>query len=98
MHKLGWLMPGIVVTWLSSLVIHASEIKALVGGQIIDGIGANARQQEVILVAGERILEITTYDAIPDGAVIVDLHGATLLPGLIDSQAHLLMSGDDYQS
>jgi imidazolonepropionase-like amidohydrolase len=93
-----WLMTVAVAAWLNSGITHAAEITALVGGQIIDGIQTKARQQEVILVAGERIVGITTAADIPAGAKIIDLQGATLLPGLIDSHTHPLMSGDDYQT
>ncbi len=98
MLNLPWLMIIVVAAWLSSGITYAAEITALVGGQIIDGIQTNARQQGVILVESERIVGITTYADIPAGASIIDLQGATLLPGLIDSHAHPLMSGDDYQS
>lgn len=95
--KLMRLMYLVLTAWLNTAVAQAGDITALVGGQIIDGIKDKALRQGVILVEGERIVGITTSESIPAGAHIVDLNGATLLPGLIDSHAHPLMSGDDYQ-
>jgi imidazolonepropionase-like amidohydrolase len=51
-----------------------------------------------VLVEDSQIKELTTIDKIPANAKIINLKGATLLPGLIDSHAHPLISGDDYQN
>ncbi|HIG40663.1 MAG: amidohydrolase family protein [bacterium] len=91
----------LLVTLLAYLPANAGdtgEITALVGAQIIDGIHSKALKQNVVLIEADRIVDIVERSAIPTGARIVDLQGATLLPGLIDSHAHPMMSGDDYQS
>ena len=35
------------------------------------------------------------YKSIPEGANVVDLSGATVLPGLIDSHTHIFLQGED---
>ena len=90
---------GFLILWLASWnVIAAGDITALAGGRIIDGLAKQPLEDSVILVQGERITAITNRAEIPDGATVIDLGGATLLPGLIDSHAHPLMAEDDYQT
>jgi len=50
----------------------------------------------VVLVRGERIVQAGAADQvkIPAGAREINLHHATLLPGLIDAHTHLLLTGE----
>ncbi len=51
-----------------------------------------------VLVEGERIAAAGPDLGAPDGAEIVDLPGATLLPGLIDLHTHVLLMPYDVRS
>jgi len=46
-----------------------------------------------VLVDGERIAKIASSIAAPEGAVVVDLAGKYLLPGMIDDQVHFREPG-----
>jgi imidazolonepropionase-like amidohydrolase len=50
----------------------------------------------VVVVHGERIAQAGAADQvkIPAGATEINLHQATLLPGLIDAHTHLLLTGE----
>ena len=61
--------------------------------QLIDGTGAAPLRDAVVVIEGERIVAAGRGVAIPEGARVIDLGGATLLPGLIDCHTHLA-SGD----
>jgi imidazolonepropionase-like amidohydrolase len=65
---------------------------------LIDGIADAPRDGLAVLVEGDRIREIGAAAALepklPPGAKVIDLGGATLLPGLIDAHTHILLQGD----
>ena len=63
-------------------------------GRLIDGTGATARANALILIEGERIREVGTGLAIPAGWEAIDLSHSTVLPGLIDNHTHIMLNGD----
>ncbi len=64
---------------------------ALVGATVIDGTGAPALLDAVIIIENGRIRRIAPRSqvVIPEGVERKDLAGMTLLPGLIDSHVHI---------
>jgi imidazolonepropionase-like amidohydrolase len=72
---------------------------AIRAGRLIDGRGGPPLADAVILVQGERITAVGAGLAIPPGALVIDLSGKTVLPGLIDCHTHLThqSSGDYYE-
>ena len=69
------------------------EIIVLKAGTMIDGTGAAPVRPAMIRIEGDRIAEVGTKVRVPAGARVIDLGGATLLPGLIDLHTHL--TGDE---
>jgi imidazolonepropionase-like amidohydrolase len=57
--------------------------------QLIDGRGGPPLTPAMVRVDNDRIAEVGSKIAIPAGARVIDLGGATLLPGLIDLHTHL---------
>ncbi|WP_420463453.1 amidohydrolase family protein [Candidatus Palauibacter sp.] len=74
----------------------AQEVTAIRAGRLIDGSGAPARDDQVIIVRGERIEAVgaATTVSIPAGARVVDLSGYTVMPGIVDAHAHLSIRPD----
>ncbi len=68
---------------------------ALVGGTLIDGNGAPPVAHSVILVDNGRITAVGTVGklAVPAGTPIINTDGMTLLPGLFEMHAHLMLVG-----
>jgi imidazolonepropionase-like amidohydrolase len=65
-------------------------------GTLIDGTSDTPRKSQLIFVRGERIEKVTDASAaIPAGSKVIDLSNATVLPGLIDSHAHIFLWGED---
>lgn len=93
---------GIVAIILSTLFIdaraaHAAESASsaivLRGATIYDGAGHTVRNGTLI-VRGDRIARVGADRVpIPTGADIVDLHGAFIVPGLIDAHVHFGQTG-----
>jgi imidazolonepropionase-like amidohydrolase len=70
-----------------------AQITILKAARLIDGTGAPTLQPAMILVEGERIIEVGPNLRVPAGARVMELGDATLLPGLIDLHTHL--TGDE---
>ena len=98
------MMPRLLLRWLllSLWFIPAAATKAeppssqltvLKAARLIDGTGAPTLSPAMILIEGERIVEIGPNLRVPAGARVIDLKDATLLPGLIDLHTHL--TGDE---
>ena len=68
---------------------------ALVGGTLIDGSGAPAVPNSVVLIRDDRIEATGTIDflPVPQGYTRVSTEGMTVLPGLWDMHVHLLYAG-----
>jgi imidazolonepropionase-like amidohydrolase len=62
----------------------------LTNARLFDGSGAAVVEDAAVLVDDGSVASIgRAGDAVPDGAIVVDLGGRTLLPGLIDAHAHV---------
>ncbi len=66
--------------------------------RLIDGASDQVREGMAVLVEGQRIKAVGPAAEVvaqaPADARVVDLGGATLLPGLIDNHTHILLQGD----
>lgn len=69
---------------------QAGGVTAIRAGTLIDGTGAAPMRNAVVLVQGDRITAVGTNVQVPAGATVIDLSGATLLPGFIDGHVHLV--------
>ena len=65
---------------------------AFQGGLLIDGTGAQAVENSLVLVDGDKITYAGGDQAVPDGYEVHTISGKTIMPGLID--AHLHFSGN----
>ena len=77
----------------------ARQVKALVGGTLIDGFGGPTVRNSVVIIDGERIAAVGTMGStdIPPDAEIISTEGMSVLPGLWDMHVHLMLNGhSDY--
>ncbi len=72
-----------------------AEVKALVGGTLIDGYGGTPLRNSVIIIEGARIKAIGQVGQIeiPAEAEIISTEGMSVLPGLWDMHVHLMING-----
>lgn len=71
----------------------ASKAYLLRPAHVFDGASEQVREGWVVLVRGDKIAAVGPADRVgaPADAEVVDLPGATLLPGLIEGHSHLLL-------
>jgi imidazolonepropionase-like amidohydrolase len=78
---------------------QSSDVKALVGGTLIDGYGSTPIRNSVVIIEGERIKAVGQVGTItiPAGAEVISTEGMSVLPGLWDMHVHLMINGhSDY--
>lgn len=95
--------PWIVLCILLSIVISACANPSptstpvlsratlvLTNGTLIDGTGADPIPNATLVIGGDRILAVgpARQVAIPSGVEVIDLGGATILPGFINAHVH----------
>jgi imidazolonepropionase-like amidohydrolase len=75
-----------------------APVVVIEAGRLFDGTGDNLRENQRIVIRGDRIEAIGEAAAIPipDGAAVIDLKAATVLPGLIDCHVHLGSRADSF--
>ncbi|HWZ87107.1 MAG TPA: amidohydrolase family protein, partial [Thermoanaerobaculia bacterium] len=66
-------------------------------GALIDGVSPAARRDQAIVVRCNRIESVGAWSPakVPQGATLIDLSGATVLPGMIDTHTHIFLQGED---
>lgn len=85
---------GLFAGILAATVADAQTTLAITGARVVDGTGAAARA-ETVIVRGNRIVEVGPDVRVPSDARVIRADGDTLLPGLFDLHTHLNASAID---
>jgi imidazolonepropionase-like amidohydrolase len=95
-----------ITTWLmlAPLALAAAPaqpagLTALTHVRVIDGTGGTPLEDATVLIEGNHILAIRPGTAaVPAAAKVLDLHGDTVIPGLINAHGHLALIADGQNS
>jgi imidazolonepropionase-like amidohydrolase len=69
------------------------QVVAIRAGRMFDAKSGNMLANQVVVIRGDRIADVGPSVAIPAGATVIDLSGATVLPGMIDAHVHVNTGG-----
>jgi len=86
------------VLLLCSTFLSAQNKTAIICGKLITGNNDAVKSNAVILIEGERIIDVGSLELIQAGYNTIDLREYTVLPGLIDAHVHPLIYGSEYQT
>jgi imidazolonepropionase-like amidohydrolase len=64
------------------------QVVAVRAGRLFDANAGRMVTNQIVLIRGDRIAEVGPAVQVPQGARIIDLGAATLLPGMIDGHVH----------
>src|SRR5262249_810223 len=73
------------------------SVTVILAGTLIDGASSAPRKDQVIVIRGNRIESVADAASakLPEGARVVDLSQAVVLPGLIDAHTHIFLQGEN---
>ncbi len=71
----------------------AASVTLVKADRLLDPLTGNALTPAFVLIEGDKVKQVgsSSQIGVPSGAKIIDLAGATLLPGLIDAHTHLFL-------
>ncbi|MBJ88628.1 MAG: Xaa-Pro dipeptidase [Woeseia sp.] len=81
--------PSLAAALLLWVVQAGAETTYIVAEALVDPLAGKLVKNPVVGVDGNRIISVEPGGGVPEDARIIDLDGATLLPGLADVHAHL---------
>src|ERR1041385_5593127 len=67
-------------------------VTAIRAGRMFDARTGTMLANQTIVIRGERIADVGANVAVPAGARVIDLSGATVLPGMIDAHVHVALN------
>ena len=86
----------LILFMLAVPALAADDAYFLVAGTLIDTLEGKTVSDPVIEIKGDRIVSVTSGGNVPDGATVIDLGDATILPGLTDTHMHLTYYDTDF--
>src|SRR3954463_15200855 len=63
----------------------ADQVVAIRAGRLFDSRTGSMQANQVIVLKGDRIVDVGEGLEVPAGARLIDLSGATVMPGMIDA-------------
>ena len=73
----------------TAILTERGRLTALRAAWLFDGTSSSMIRDPVVVIDGATIVAVDSGVPAPEGAAVVDLDGAALLPGLVDMHVHL---------
>jgi len=78
----------------SKFLAPPAQVIAIRAGRLFDSRSGSLVNNQVVLIRGDRIVDVGPAVQIPSGARVIDLSGATVMPGMIDTHVHVNTGGE----
>jgi len=65
------------------------QVVAIRAGRLFDSKAGTMSNNQIILIKGDRITDVGPGLSVPQGARVIDLSNASVLPGMLDTHVHL---------
>jgi imidazolonepropionase-like amidohydrolase len=82
---------GFAVLCLAGLGAQ-EQVTVIRAGRMFDARSGAMLTNQSVVIRGERIVDVGANVAVPAGARVIDLSGATVLPGMIDAHVHVALN------
>jgi imidazolonepropionase-like amidohydrolase len=69
------------------------QVTAVKAGHLFDSKSGDMLTNQVVLIKGDRVIDVGPAVQIPAGAKVIDLSAVTVLPGMIDTHVHVNTGG-----
>jgi imidazolonepropionase-like amidohydrolase len=87
---------AVAILSLVTMISFAAENKVVLkAARLIDGKNEKPITNAVVVIQGDKVLQVGSGISVPSDAQVIDLGDATLLPGLIDCHDHLTFNPED---
>jgi len=74
------------------------QVVAVRAGRLFDAKSGTMLGNQIVLIRGDRIADVGSAVPIPAEARVLDLTGATVLPGMIDTHVHVYGGGSNHHA
>jgi len=74
----------------------APKVTVVKAARLVDPKSGTVIANATVIVSDDKVTQVGSGLAVPAGAEVIDLKGATLLPGLIDCHTHITSQPNDY--
>lgn len=78
----------------AKFLVPSTQVVAIRAGRLFDSRSGAMLPNQIILVRGDRIVDVGPAVAIPADARVIDLSSATVMPGMIDGHVHVFPADD----